>query len=132
MIRWVGLDSMYKGDFKSGSVVSHVFKCEHSLDWSDIRIVGDFHKRNQDGVSLTENYLVEGLYRLGIDTSKDVFFKQGDYFVLLLDSPLFEFSIENRYARGTDNANTVVPDAQGAGTSSGRSCPKPLRALLFY
>lgn len=106
-------DAMYKGDYKSGSIITHIFRCAGSpLDLSDVRIVGATHKSKQDGISLQEGYL-DDFYRLNIDTSKHTdFFVRGDYTVIVRDM-IFEFSLENRYMRGTDGSNLVVPDKEG-------------------
>jgi hypothetical protein len=106
---------MYKGDYKLGSVVSYVFRHKGPpLDISDIRIAGQSHKPNQKGVNLEEDYLDEkGLYRLNIDTSAHPdYFSSGD-FTILVDDLIMEFSLENRYQRGTDEANTIIPDKAG-------------------
>ncbi len=106
---------MYKGDYKLGSTVNQIFRQGGSpLDISDVRIIGTSHKSKQDGISLQEDYLGEQrLYRLAIDTSKHTdFFVRGDFTVIVRDM-LFEFSLENRYTRGTDGSNIVVPDIAG-------------------
>ncbi len=106
---------MYKGDYKIGSIVSQIFRQGGTpLDVSDVRVIGTAHKCKQDGISLQEDYLNEkGLYRLNIDTAKHTdFFVRGDFTVIVRDM-LFEFSLENRYTRGTDGANIVVPDIAG-------------------
>ena len=106
---------MYKGDYKLGSTIRHIFTCADSLQLSDVRIICKYHKTKQDGVSLEEKFLgEEGMYRLTIDTSRHTdFFVRGD-FTIIVKEPLFEFSLENRYTRGTDGANTVIPDVSGA------------------
>ena len=123
---------IYKGDDKLGSTVSHVFRHEGSpLDISDVRIVGKSHKPNQKGVNLEESFLNEkGLYRLNIDTSKHPdFFSSGD-FTILVDDLIIEFSIENRYARGTDKANTIVPDKAGARDIQWANLAQSLEGIL--
>jgi hypothetical protein len=77
------------------------------------------------GVTLTANFdSVTGLNNVLIDLSSDAFYATGkDYQVIITTGTVngvsvvgyvvAEFSIENRYMRGTDGANTVVPDPAG-------------------
>lgn len=125
---------IYKGDYKLGSAVSQIFRHEGSpLDLSDVRIIGQTHKSKQDGISLTEDYLDEkGLYRLTIDTSKHTdFFVRGD-FTILVAGQIFEFSLENRYQRGTDGANKIVPDKAGSRDVQWANLAQTLEAIQVF
>ena len=87
------------------------------------------YKGNSDaqsvaGVTDTEDFDgLTGIHHLRIDLAADAFYEVGyDYSVVLsaatidgetVNAVLATFSIENRYMRGTDGANTTVPDAAG-------------------
>ncbi len=71
------------------------------------------------GITFTEDYLfTTGLHLLEIITT-DAFYATGNEYTLILigavvdaltvSTPVLSWSVENRYMRGTDGANTVVP-----------------------
>jgi len=133
----------YKGDFAEDSTV-YVFFTTHDGDGgavapsdafenTDVKIYKNGaanEKTTANGLTMTSPFdSVTGLHLLAIDTSNDTgddgFWATGsDYSVVLspdetVDSQavvrvIGEFSIENRYMRGTDSANTRTPlDAAG-------------------
>jgi len=80
------------------------------------------------GITDTEDFDgLTGVHNCKIDLSSDAFYATGhDYSVVLsgavidgqtVNACLAIFSIENRFMRGTDGANTVIPDV--AGTAAG-------------
>jgi len=76
------------------------------------------------GITDSEDFdSLTGIHHCRIDTSANAFYATGnDYTVVLsgavidgqtVNAVLAHFSIENRFMRGTDGANTTVPDAAG-------------------
>lgn len=112
---------MNLGNIHKGQTIKGRFLAKNRPILTEIWIVrdDDVFKPSTDGISLQKKSLgIKDLYQIKIDTSIDVnsggFWKKGsDYDVILAPDILFTFSCENRYARGTDNANTVIPDRAG-------------------
>jgi hypothetical protein len=86
-------------------------------------------KATANGITDTEDFdAITGVHMIKIDTSNDTgdagFWAAGnDYFVVLfgatidgetVNHPIAHFSIENRFMRGTDSANTTTPPTAAA------------------
>ncbi len=128
----------YQGDFAEDAVLYFKFSTRRFSSGATFTLAGSpvlsVYKDEDTGTEKTtaEAYFdldvdfdsVAGLNNVRIDLSGDAFFATGaDYSVVIttgtVDSVsvvgevVGEFSIENRFMRGTDSANTTVPDAAG-------------------
>jgi hypothetical protein len=127
--------SDYKGDYAEDATVRITFNTFDSngasvtitqlattdvFVYKDGTVLGD----PDAGVTLDLNEgAVNGSHRVSVDLSSDVQYATGaDYEVQFKGADIDgnevnifvgEFSIENRFMRGTDGANTTVPDAAG-------------------
>ena len=131
----------YIGDYVEDDVVYLMFNTFSSDDPSASCTITNFintdvHIHKDDGLTQRNNAAgitvsvdfdgITGSHMIKIDTSDDTvagFWVTGhDYFVRIegttvdgatINAMVGSFSIENRYMRGTDSANTTVPDAAG-------------------
>ena len=130
---------MYLGDFAEDATVNILFTTHDknggsvapstAFEAADVKIYkdnSDTEKTATDGLTMSAFDSITGLHSLIIDTSDDTndagFWVTGsDYAVVLSPSDetvdsetvvavIATFSIENRFMRGTDSANTTAPD----------------------
>jgi hypothetical protein len=131
----------YIGDYTLGNTVRITFTTNNvngaavapssAFEAADVKVYKDNAAFTPSGITMTSPLdSVVGLHAVDIDTSNndgDDWAAGSDYQVILapdetIDSQVIvsvigSFSLQNRYMRGTDGANTVVPDA--AGTAAG-------------
>lgn len=131
------MSAPYLGDFPADQPVYFMYNTSDSDGASITRSTDgavSVYKDNSDGSSydqtqvttgVTEDEDVDGLtgvHSVAITTTNEWYETGHDYTVVLsastidgqtVNAVLAHFSIENRYMRGTDGANTTVPDAAG-------------------
>ncbi len=126
----------YLGDFSEDSTLYTFYSTNDgdggrvgfsgALEAADFEVIKDGNATGSvAGITLDEDFDSRtGIHKITIDLSADAFYATGSDYSLLLypdetvDSQsiaavIAEWSIENRFMRGTDSANTTVPDAAG-------------------
>lgn len=118
----------YLGDYAEDAVINFMWSSNDSNGAAITRATNgtiSVYKANSTtqstaGITDTEDFdTLTGIHHVRIDTSADAFYATAnDYMVVLsgatidgqtVNAVLAHFSIENRYMRGTDGANTTTP-----------------------
>jgi hypothetical protein len=121
-----------------------------AFEAADIKIYKDggaTQKTSTNGLTMTSPFdSITGCHILAIDTSNDTgdagFWVTGSDYMVVLDpsdetvdgqtvvAVLGIFSIENRFMRGTDGANTTVPDAAGVAPTAAENATAVLTTQM--
>lgn len=121
---------MYLGDYAEDSTLDFMWSSNDGSGASVTRATngtisvykGNSTTQSTVGITDTEDFdSLTGIHHVRIDLSADAFYATGnDYMVVLsaatidgqtVNAVLAMFSIQNRYMRGTDGANTTAPDS---------------------
>lgn len=124
---------MYLGDYAEDSTLDFIWSSNDGSGASVTRATngtisvykGNSTTQSTAGITDTEDFdSLTGIHHVRIDLSADAFYATGnDYMVVLsaatidgqtVNAVLAMFSIQNRYMRGTDGANTTAPDSAAA------------------